>query len=130
MASVTASTTRPKRPERNPASEGRAAPSAPTPVAGEGVGVGAGEDEAAQSDVTQPASDTQRPRGSLARRMGLIAAAWITVLLVGGGIALDRTLTSQVESNFDEQLEYILTAMISSAEIDPLGEVYFELRLG
>ncbi|MEL6737577.1 MAG: HAMP domain-containing sensor histidine kinase [Pseudomonadota bacterium] len=62
--------------------------------------------------------------------MGLIAAAWITILLVGGGIALDRTLTSQVENNFDEQLEYILTAMISSAEIDPLGEVYFELRLG
>ncbi|MEO0699935.1 MAG: histidine kinase, partial [Pseudomonadota bacterium] len=80
--------------------------------------------------MTQPASAAQRPRGSLARRMGLIAAAWIIVLLLGGGIALDRTLTSQVESNFDEQLEYILTAMISSAEIDPLGEVYFELRLG
>jgi signal transduction histidine kinase len=72
----------------------------------------------------------QRPRGSLARRMGLIATGWIIVLLLGGGIALDRTLTAQVENNFDEQLEYILTAMISSAEIDPLGEVYFELRLG
>ena len=62
--------------------------------------------------------------------MGFIAAAWIIVLLLGGGLALDRTLTNQVENNFDEQLEYILTAMISSAEIDPLGEVYFELRLG
>ncbi len=69
-------------------------------------------------------------RGSLARRMGLIAAIWITVLLLGGGIALDRTLTNQVESSFDEQLEYILTAMIASAEIDPVGEVYFNLRLG
>ncbi|MEM9312052.1 MAG: HAMP domain-containing sensor histidine kinase, partial [Pseudomonadota bacterium] len=49
---------------------------------------------------------------------------------LGGGLALDRTLTAQVEDSFDEQLEYILTAMISSAEIDPLGEVYFELRLG
>ena len=35
-----------------------------------------------------------RHTGSLARRMGLIAAGWITVLLLGGGIALDRTLTS------------------------------------
>jgi signal transduction histidine kinase len=57
--------------------------------------------------------------------MGLIAAGWIFVLLLGGGIALERTLTSQVEANFDEQLDYILTSMISSAEIDPTGEVYF-----
>lgn len=69
-------------------------------------------------------------RGSLARRMALIAAGWITVLLLGGGIALERTLTSQVEANFDEQLEYILTAMIASAEIDPSGEVYFYRTLG
>ncbi|MEM7690146.1 MAG: ATP-binding protein [Pseudomonadota bacterium] len=62
--------------------------------------------------------------------MGLIAAVWIIVLLLGGGIALDRALTAQVQDNFDEQLEYILNAMISSAEIDPLGDVYFELRLG
>ncbi|MEM1195222.1 MAG: HAMP domain-containing sensor histidine kinase [Pseudomonadota bacterium] len=62
--------------------------------------------------------------------MGLIAAGWIIILLLGGGVALDRTLTSQVEDSFDEQLEYILTAMISSSEIDPLGNVYFELRLG
>ncbi|KPF65391.1 histidine kinase [Porphyrobacter sp. AAP60] len=70
------------------------------------------------------------PRASLARRMGLIAAVWIFVLLLGGGVALERTLTSQVEANFDEQLEYILTAMIASAEIDPNGEVYFYRTLG
>ena len=69
-------------------------------------------------------------RASLARRMALIAAAWISVLLVGGGLALERTLTRQVEANFDEQLEYILTAMIASAEIDPSGEVYFYRTLG
>lgn len=69
-------------------------------------------------------------RGSLARRMGLFAAAWITVLLLGGGIALDRTLTAQVENNFDEQLEYQLTAMIASAEIDSFGEVWFYRTLG
>lgn len=74
--------------------------------------------------------DTPHPRPSLARRMGLIAAVWIFVLLLGGGIALERTLTSQVESNFDEQLDYILTAMISSAEIDAFGEVNFYRTLG
>jgi len=62
--------------------------------------------------------------------MGLIAAGWIFVLLLGGGVALERTLTSQVEANFDEQLEYILTAMIASAEIDASGEVYFYRTLG
>ncbi|QIQ86544.1 HAMP domain-containing sensor histidine kinase [Erythrobacter sp.] len=71
-----------------------------------------------------------RPRGSLARRMGLIATAWILVLLLGGGIALERTLTGQVEENFDEQLEYILTAMIASAEVQPGGEVSFYRVLG
>lgn len=70
------------------------------------------------------------PRASLARRMGLIAAGWIFVLLLGGGVALERTLTTQVEANFDEQLDYILTAMIASAEIDPSGEVYFYRTLG
>ncbi len=70
------------------------------------------------------------PRASLARRMGLIAAGWIFVLLLGGGLALERTLTSQVEANFDEQLDYILTAMVASAEIDPNGEVYFYRTLG
>ena len=62
--------------------------------------------------------------------MGLIAAGWITVLLLGGGIALDRTLTAQVERNFDEQLEYQLTSMIASAEIDSFGEVWFYRSLG
>jgi signal transduction histidine kinase len=69
-------------------------------------------------------------RASLARRMGLIAAGWIFVLLLGGGIALERTLTRQVEDNFDEQLDYILTAMIASAEIDAFGEVWFYRALG
>ena len=49
-----------------------------------------------------------------------IAAAWIFVLLLGGGLALDRTLTNTVTTSFDDQLEYVLTAMISSAEGLPL----------
>ncbi len=70
-----------------------------------------------------------RPRrmatGSLSRRMILIAAAWITVLLAGGGFALDRVLVSAVTRNFDDQLEYVMTALIVSSEIGPDGEVMF-----
>ncbi|MGY6552502.1 MAG: sensor histidine kinase [Erythrobacter sp.] len=127
MASVTASTTRPKR--RGPdaaadaAPDGGAAGSAPAPEA-----VPAGQGTISIEAVTS--DEPALRRGSLARRMGLIAAAWISVLLLGGGIALERTLTVQVENNFDEQLEYILTAMIASAEIDPSGEVYFYRTLG
>ncbi len=68
--------------------------------------------------------------GSLARRMLLIAAGWIAVLLLGGGILLDRTLTSLVTRNFDNQLGYMLTAMVGSAEISSDGEVYFNRPLG
>ncbi len=62
--------------------------------------------------------------------MIVIAAAWITILLIGGGIALDRVLTTSVERNFDNQLEYVLTAMIASAEIGPDGEVRMNRPLG
>ncbi|NJM50762.1 MAG: HAMP domain-containing histidine kinase [Sphingomonadales bacterium] len=62
--------------------------------------------------------------------MIVIAAAWITILLIGGGIALDRVLTSSVTKNFENQLEYILTAMVASAEIDPNGEVRMSRPLG
>lgn len=68
--------------------------------------------------------------GSLSRRMLLIAAGWIAVLLLGGGIALDRTLTGLVTRNFDNQLGYMLTAMIGSAEVGPDGEVFFNRPLG
>ena len=59
-----------------------------------------------------------------------IAAAWIIVLLLGGGVALDRVLVNAVTRNFDNQLEYALNAMIASAEIDPAGEVFFNRPLG
>lgn len=52
-----------------------------------------------------------------------IAALWIAILLLGGGIALDRVLTQAVTRSFDEGLNYVLTAMIGSAEIGPDGEV-------
>jgi signal transduction histidine kinase len=61
--------------------------------------------------------------GSLTRRMIGISAVWILVLLSGGGIALDRVLTSAITNNFDSSLDYVLTALIASAEVGPDGEV-------
>jgi signal transduction histidine kinase len=79
--------------------------------------------------------DTRAPllaahTGSLGQRMMLIAAGWITVLLLLGGLALDRTLTTLIVRNFDDQLGYMLTAMVGSAEIGPDGEVFFNRPLG
>ena len=59
-----------------------------------------------------------------------IAALWVLVLLVGGGLALDRVLKSAITRNFDIQIEYVLTAMIASAEIGPDSEVRFNRPLG
>lgn len=62
--------------------------------------------------------------------MIIIAATWITILLIGGGIALDRVLVSSVSKSFDNQLENVLMAMIVSAEIGPDGEVRMNRPLG
>lgn len=62
--------------------------------------------------------------------MIIIAATWITVLLIGGGIALDRVLVSSVSNSFDSQLENVLMAMIASSEIGPDGEVRTNRPLG
>ena len=59
-----------------------------------------------------------------------MAAIWIVVLLLGGGVALDRVLVNAVTRNFDNQIEYVLTAMIASAEIGPDGEVFLNRPLG
>jgi signal transduction histidine kinase len=68
----------------------------------------------------------RRPRiGSLTRRMIGVAALWITVLLLSGGFALDRILTTSIVRNFDEQLTYVLNGMIAASEIGPEGEVRF-----
>jgi signal transduction histidine kinase len=62
--------------------------------------------------------------GSLTRRMIGIAALWILLLLGVGGYALDRVLTTAVTRNFDGSMEYVLTALIASAEIGSDGEVF------
>ena len=79
----------------------------------------------AQGEAATPPPAPLPNTGSLSRRMIGIAAAWIFVLLLGGGLALDRILTNTITTSFDDQLEYVLTAMISSAEIGPDGEVFF-----
>ena len=59
-----------------------------------------------------------------------IAAAWIFLLLLGGGLALDRILANAITQNFDDQLDYVLTAMVASAETGPDGEVRLNRPLG
>jgi signal transduction histidine kinase len=67
---------------------------------------------------------TTRNTGSLTRRMIVVSAIWIALLLGGGGYALDRVLTSAVTGNFDSGLEYVLNALFASAEVGADGEVY------
>lgn len=83
-----------------------------------------------RAEVAAATAGGRQHTGSLSRRMLLIAFAWVTVLLLGGGLALDRTLTGLVTRNFDDQLGYMLTAMVASAEIGPDGEVFFNRALG
>ncbi|MFZ4111130.1 MAG: ATP-binding protein, partial [Polymorphobacter sp.] len=59
-----------------------------------------------------------------------LAAAWIIPLLGLGGVALDRVLVGAITRNFDSQLDFVLTAMVSSAELDDGGEVHFLRPLG
>ena len=76
-----------------------------------------------------PGRGYARVTGSLTRRMIVVAGAWILLLLAGGGFALDRVLTSAITRNFDDQLEYLLTSLIVSAELDNTGEVTFSRQL-
>jgi signal transduction histidine kinase len=69
--------------------------------------------------------EAARTTGSLSRRMILIAAVWITLLLAGGGYALDRVLTDAVTRNADDQLSYVLRSLMINSEIGPDGEVIF-----
>lgn len=68
--------------------------------------------------------------GSLTHRMAMIAAAWISVLLIGGGFALERVLSGALVQSSDAQLENVLNAMIASTEIDQNGDVLFNRQLG
>ncbi len=63
--------------------------------------------------------------GSLSQRIVVLAAFWIAILLIVGGVALDRVVTGTITRNFDERLAEALPAMIAAAELDPFGEVRF-----
>ncbi len=70
-----------------------------------------------------------RVTGSVSRRMLLVATTWILLLLVGGGLALDRVLTGAITRNFDDQLDYLVSSMIVSAEVGSNGEVVLNREL-
>jgi signal transduction histidine kinase len=72
----------------------------------------------------------RRPASSLRLRMIALAAAWIIPLLAIGGVGLDRVLVGAITRNFDSQLDFVLTAMVSTAEVDELGDVHFLRPLG
>lgn len=59
-----------------------------------------------------------------------IAAAWIFLLLLGGGLALDRVLSNAITRNFDDGQQFVLTSMVAAAEIDDFGEVRLNRPLG
>jgi len=101
-----------------------AAASEPVAVAATGAPPAASASDEAVTPEAAPHT------GSLSRRMMLIAAGWITILLLVGGVALDRTLAGLLRAQFDEQLQYTMVAMIGSTEIGPEGEVYFNRQLG
>ena len=62
--------------------------------------------------------------GSLTRRMIVVAALWISALLLLGGLALDRVLTRSIVDSFDKQLVLVLNkSLVAAAEIGPDGEV-------
>ena len=70
--------------------------------------------ESPAGDAGAVADSAPAHTGSLSQRMMLVAAGWITFLLLVGGVALDRTLTTLITRNFDEQLGFMLTGMIVS----------------
>jgi signal transduction histidine kinase len=86
-------------------------------------------EDGADGDVVAPEADAPHT-GSLARRMMVIAAGWISILLLLGGVALDRTLTGLVTRQFDDQLDYSLNGMLGAAELDSFGDVSFNRPLG
>jgi signal transduction histidine kinase len=75
------------------------------------------------------AGGRKRGTGALTRRMIVIAAVWISILLAVGGFALNRLLTDSLVRNFDENIELVLRSMIGSSEIGPVGEIRFTRQL-
>ncbi len=82
------------------------------------------------ADVAGAVKNAPRSRGSLGRRMIIVATLWISILLLAGGYALNSLLGTAITNNFDDGLDYVLTQMIAAAEIGPDGEVVFSQPVG
>jgi signal transduction histidine kinase len=80
---------------------------------------------AAEPTPAAPKRVPRRQIESLTRRLIVVAALWITALLLIGGFALDRVLSRSIVESFDNQLVFVLNSMIASSEIGPDGEVRF-----
>jgi len=80
---------------------------------------------AAENRPAAKSGPKRRGIRSLSRRMIVVAALWISALLLLGGFALDRVLTASIIRNFDDQLSYVLNSMVAASEIGPDGEVRF-----
>ena len=80
---------------------------------------------AAAADEPAVVKPQERSRaGSLTRRMIVVAAFWITALLLLGGFALDRVLRNSIVDSFDKQLILVLNkSLVAAAEIGPDDEV-------
>lgn len=87
------------------------------------------EKDAAHKGMASPAQRV-RSTGSLGRRMIGIAAAWILLLLVVGGVTLDRVISQAITTNFDDGIEYLLVAMIRASDVGPDGKVRLLEPLG
>ncbi len=60
-----------------------------------------------------------RVTGSVSRRMAFVAAAWIMLLLLGGGFTLDRVVTAALTKSFDDQLVDLMKKMLLYANYRP-----------
>lgn len=62
-------------------------------------------------------------RGSLVRRLGLLALAWALFLLIIGAVALTALFRQTVMTDLDVRLSNIAEFLVVSAEVDPDGTV-------
>ncbi len=85
---------------------------------------------AAGSADDPPAPVRGRDTGSLGRRMLVIAALWISLLLAGGGFLLDRVLVGEFTRDFDGELQEDLQALMRVAEVGQDGNVRLIRDLG
>jgi signal transduction histidine kinase len=98
-------------------------------VADDSVSAAADEDRVV-TESTETPPKRRRSGGSLARRMIVIAAGWTLILLVLGGVALDRVISRSITANFDDNINYLLNTMIRASDVGPDGKIRLTEPLG